>query len=154
LSEIDPSRIGWDTDSDVSTFQDPTWYAAASDWLKVTPFGFRKNLNWLSQYAKPIIVTENGFSDFLGNLDDMQRTYYYKHYINQLLKAIKIDGIDVQGYFAWSLLDNFEWTRGYSQKFGLHSVDFDDPSRPRKPKASSKFLHKIITNNGFIANQK
>ena len=87
LSEIDPSRIGWDTDSDVSTFQDPTWYKAASDWLKVTPFGFRKNLNWLSQYGKPIIVTENGFSDFLGNLDDMQRIYYYKHYINQLLKG-------------------------------------------------------------------
>ena len=124
MSEIDPSRIGWDTDSDVSTFQDPTWYAAASDWLKVTPFGFRKNLNWLSQYGKPIIVTENGFSDFLGNLDDMQRTYYYKHYINQMLKgkiilfailftrlryllirvskflAIKLDGVDVRGYFA------------------------------------------------------
>ena len=79
-------------------------YAAASSWLKVTPFGFRRMLKWLSQYGKPIIVTENGFSDFLGNLDDMQRIYYYKHYINQMLKAIRIDGVDVDGYFAWSLM--------------------------------------------------
>ena len=64
--------------------KDPTWYSAASSWLKVTPFGFRRLLNWLSQYNKPIIVTENGFSDFLGNLDDLQRVYYYKHYINQM----------------------------------------------------------------------
>ena len=79
-------------------------YAAASSWLKVTPFGFRRMLKWLSQYGKPIIVTENGFSDFLGNSDDMQRIYYYKHYINQMLKAIRIDGVDVDGYFAWSLM--------------------------------------------------
>merc|ERR1712004_529173 len=54
-------------------------------------------------------VTENGFSDKLGNIDDLQRVYYYKHYLNQVLKAIKVDGISVKGYYAWSLLDNFEW---------------------------------------------
>ena len=70
--------------------KDPTWYSAASSWLKVTPFGFRRLLNWLSQYNKPIIVTENGFSDFLGNLDDLQRVYYYKHYIKQMLKGKNI----------------------------------------------------------------
>ena len=68
-------------------FKDPKWYGGASNWLKVTPFGFRRLLNWLTQYEKPIIVTENGFSDFLGNLDDMQRIYYYKHYLNQMLKG-------------------------------------------------------------------
>ena len=76
-------------------------YKGASSWLKITPFGFRKMLGWLSQkYGKPIVVTENGFSDFLGNLDDEQRIYYYKHYINQMLKAVKIDKVDVEGYFA------------------------------------------------------
>ena len=69
--------------------------------MKVTPFGFRKMLGWLNQnYGKPIVVTENGFSDFLGNLDDEQRIYYYKYYINQMLKAVKIDKVRVEGYFA------------------------------------------------------
>ena len=89
IDEINPEVMGWGPDSDVTDFKDPTWYSAASSWLKVTPFGFRKLLNWLSQYNKPIIVTENGFSDFLGNLDDLQRVYYYKHYINQMLKGKK-----------------------------------------------------------------
>ena len=103
--------MGWVPDSDVTDFQDPTWYKAASSWLKVeywekiaelllhnltyskcaqkvVPFGFRRLLNWLSQYQKPIIVTENGFSDYLGNVDDLQRIYYYKHYLNQMLKGI------------------------------------------------------------------
>ena len=113
--QIDPESMGWGPDSDIRTFKDPKWFSAASSWLKVTPFGFRKLLNWVSEeYQKPIIVTENGFSDYLGNLDDMPRIYYYKHFINQMLKAVKIDGVDVRGYFAWSLMDNFEWAMGYS----------------------------------------
>ena len=95
--------------------KDPKWYSSASSWLKVAPFGLRRIVNWLQEtYKKPIYVTENGFSDFIGNTDDLQRIYYYKHYINQLLKAVKIDGVDVRGYYAWSLMDNFEWARGYS----------------------------------------
>ena len=85
--QINPNKVSRDADSDVSGFKDPKWYKSSSDWLTVTPFGFRRNLNWLSKYGKPIIVTENGFSDYIGNLDDMQRVYYYKHYINQMLKG-------------------------------------------------------------------
>ena len=114
-NEIDPSVISWQTDSDVTEYVDPKWYSAASTWLKVVPFGLRRLVDYLGQtYKKPIFVTENGFSDFIGNTDDLQRIYYYKHYINQLLKAVKLDGADVQGYFAWSLMDNFEWSSGYS----------------------------------------
>jgi len=97
----------------------------------------------------PIYVTENGFSDFIGNTDDLQRIYYYKHYINQLLKAVKLDGVDVRGYYAWSLMDNFEWAKGYSEQFGLHHVDFEDPERPRTSKMSSLFYKNLVANNGF-----
>ena len=63
---------------------------AASEWLKVTPFGIRKLLNWVKvEYGSgvPVYITENGFSDRIGNLDDLHREYYYKHYINQVLKG-------------------------------------------------------------------
>merc|ERR1712156_763002 len=55
-------------------------------------------------------ASDNGVSDNLGNLDDLLRIYYYKHYINNVLKAVKIDQCNVEGYIAWSLLDNFEWS--------------------------------------------
>ena len=61
-----------------------------SSWLYVTPFGLRKIVNWIkNEYGAelPIYITENGVSDRIGNLDDMHREYYYKHYINQLLKG-------------------------------------------------------------------
>ena len=114
--------------------------------------GIRKVLNWIKrEYDNPpVIVTENGFSDKLGNLDDMQRIYYLKHYINNVLKAIQMDGCNVQGYVAWSLLDNFEWSFGYTQKFGLVRVDFDSPNRTRTAKESSKFLAKLAEDNGFL----
>lgn len=53
------------------------------------------------------------------------------------------------GYTAWSLLDNFEWNKGYVEKFGLHYVDFNDPNRKRTPKASARFYKQVIEENGF-----
>lgn len=151
--DIDLSQMSWAVDTDVTMYQDSKWYTAASSWLKVVPFGFRRTMNWLKDtygLDLDIVITENGFSDFLGNLDDQQRIYYFKHYINQLLKAVKLDGCNVKGYFAWSLMDNFEWSQGYTQKFGTHSVDFNDPERPRTPKASAVFLHQLAADNGFV----
>ena len=61
-----------------------------------------------------IYIFENGCNDYIGNLDDLQRIYYYKHNLNSMLKAIVLDGVNVKGYFAWSLMDNFEWNKGYT----------------------------------------
>ena len=64
------------------------------------------------------------------------------------------DGVDVRGYFAWSLMDNFEWQSAYTQRFGLHYVDFEDDDRPRTQKASANFYSELIENNGFSSAQR
>ena len=71
----DLEEVSWYADQDVGNHQDEAWYSAASSWLKVTPWGIRQALTWASaQYGQPdIYVTENRFSDKLGNIDDLQR---------------------------------------------------------------------------------
>jgi len=83
-------------------------------------------------------------------VEDKQRTQYYRDYINEMLKAINIDGVNVTGYTAWSLMDNYEWRRGYTQRFGVHYVNFSDPNLTRVPKSSAIELKKIFNDNGFI----
>ena len=64
-----------------------------------------------------------------------------------LFTAIHRDGCDVKGYFAWSLMDNLEWTSAYTQKFGIYRVNFTDPERPRTPKQSAAFYNRLVTDN-------
>ena len=58
--------------------------------------------------------------------------------------ATVLDKVNVKGYTAWSLMDNFEWARGYSENFGVYGVDFSDPARPRTPRASARYLHELF----------
>lgn len=94
----------------------------------------------------PLHVTENGaaFDDRPaedGTVDDPARIDYLAGYTDAVLAAVA-DGIDVAGYFAWSLLDNFEWGEGYSQRFGLVYVDF--PTQRRIPKSSAAWYRDHI----------
>ncbi|KRB57850.1 GH1 family beta-glucosidase [Flavobacterium sp. Root186] len=84
---------------------------------------------------KKIIITENGaaFPDTVtnGKVFDIKRTHYIQDHLEQILKA-KEEGLNVEGYFVWSLTDNFEWAEGYNARFGLIHVDFETQKRTIK----------------------
>ena len=84
----------------------------------------------------PIIITENGayFEDTLSGEDkvhDARRIEFLDGYIHAMLEA-RESGVDIRGYFIWSMLDNFEWACGYRPTFGIVRVDFDTLKRTRK----------------------
>ena len=89
-----------------------------------------------------------------GSLVSVFRVYYFKHYINQVLKAISLDGVAVRGYFAWALVDVWEWTAGFTENFGLHRVNLStEDTSSRTPKLSADFYTRIVRENGFAENQ-
>ncbi|KAI3356505.1 hypothetical protein L3Q82_017710, partial [Scortum barcoo] len=142
----------YEGDRGIGVTHDWTWIETGSFWLKITPFGFRKLLKFIKdEYGNPpIYVTENGVSERGAvDLNDIHRKYYYENYINQALKAHILDGVDLRGYTAWSLMDNFEWAAGYSERFGLFYVNRSDPTLPRIPKNSASHYASIIKCNGF-----
>ncbi|XP_075431492.1 lactase-like protein isoform X3 [Ascaphus truei] len=149
-----PSAQGpsYHTDRDLMELVDPKWPEPESKWLYSVPWGFRRLLNFVkTQYGNPLVfVTENGVSEKMqcAQLCDEWRIQYLKGYINEMLKAMK-DGVNVQGYTAWSLMDKFEWDEGFSERFGLYYVEFKNKNKPRYPKASVQFYKRIISANGF-----
>ena len=103
------------------------------------------------EYGDPTVyVTENGaaYDDPLlgGQVDDRRRIDYLQSYLAQVHRAMQ-QGVKVKGYFAWSLLDNFEWHEGYRMRFGLVHVDFE--SLRRTVKESGLFYKRLIESGGF-----
>jgi beta-glucosidase len=97
----------------------------------------------------PIYVTENGaaYPDKMvdGAVRDADRVHFFARHIEALQAALQ-QGVDVRGYFAWSLLDNFEWAHGYGQRFGLVHVDFE--TQVRVPKQSARWYADLIARQG------
>ncbi|WP_394618260.1 GH1 family beta-glucosidase [Lentzea sp. JNUCC 0626] len=101
----------------------------------------------------PLYITENGAAfrdDFSGTgaIDDVDRTGYIASHLRAAHAAIEA-GVDLRGYFCWSLLDNFEWAEGYAKRFGIVHVDYD--TQIRTPKMSARWYSRVAKDNALVA---
>jgi beta-glucosidase len=125
----------------------------AMDWL-VEPGAFHELLTRVVAPVTgslPVYITENGSSwyDYVtsdGRVEDFERVAYLRGHLAALHRAIA-DGVPVRGYFAWSLLDNFEWAFGYAKRFGLAFVDFG--TQQRTLKRSGEFYAAVTAANAL-----
>ncbi|MEA3449940.1 MAG: glycoside hydrolase family 1 protein [Patescibacteria group bacterium] len=123
----------------------PPFRANKNEWVndngwEIYPKGMYHVLKLASQYNKPIFITENGLSD----KKDKNRIKFIKEHLRYVHRAVE-EGVDVQGYMHWSLLDNFEWSYGWKLKFGLHEVNRKTFKRSARPSAEE--YGKICKNN-------
>jgi beta-glucosidase len=119
---------------------------------EIYPRGLTETLHWVKdRYGEvPLYITENGaaFHDNVepnGAINDTQRVEYLDDHLRASRRAIE-EGVDLRGYFLWSLLDNFEWACGLSKRFGIIHVDFG--SQQRVAKASARFYADVVRTNG------
>ncbi|XP_034244999.1 myrosinase 1-like [Thrips palmi] len=120
--------------------------------FRSTPWSMRATLDWLrSRYGNlSIIITENGFGDDgAEGLHDATRVAFLHAHLGEVLAALHEDKHDVKGYFAWSLLDSWEWGVGFKLKFGVVHVDHASGSLRRTPKDSLFFLRDVIRERGL-----
>lgn len=109
---------------------------------EIYPKGLYDILKELHQYRLPIYITENGLAD----ADDDQRLDFIRDHLLWVHRAIE-EGVDVRGYFYWSLLDNFEWDKGFWPRFGLVGVDYETQARTIRP--SARFYAKVCQDNAL-----
>jgi len=120
---------------------------------EVYPAALTRTLLWVKERygGLPLYITENGAAFYdpprpiAGRVDDPLRVDYFREHLRAAHCAIE-QGVDLRGYFAWSLLDNFEWSLGYSKRFGLVHVDYE--TQNRTPKASARFYADVIRTRG------
>jgi beta-glucosidase len=125
-----------------------------TDW-EVFPPAFTKILLWVTErYGQiPIYVTENGAAFYDaptpidGKVEDPLRVEYYRQHLRAAHEAMR-KGVNLRGYFAWSLLDNYEWALGYSKRFGLVHVDYS--TQKRTIKSSGRYYSEVIRSKGAI----
>jgi beta-glucosidase len=121
---------------------------------EVYPQGLTDTLVWVkNQYGDiPLYITENGAAFYDpptadGEVQDPLRVDYFRTHLRAAREAIE-QGVDLRGYYAWSLFDNLEWSLGFAKRFGIVHVDFE--TLKRTPKASSRFYSEVIRTNGGV----
>ena len=114
---------------------------------EIYPVGLTDTLRRLHQeYGfQKLVITENGaaFADEFssdGRVHDVERVAFFRAHLQQVLRA-REQGVPVDAYFAWSMMDNFEWSEGYTLRYGIFHVDFD--TQERRPKDSAHFLRGV-----------
>jgi beta-galactosidase len=138
-------------DQNVQLTTHPGWKTTEMG-LAIVPWGCRKLLQWVDRrYGHPpIVITENGCAlpDMVrgGTVDDRSRIAYLDAYLSACHDAIA-SGVDLRGYFIWSLMDNFEWSSGFTKRFGICSVDY--ATGQRIPKSSAEWFSRVIRDHGF-----
>lgn len=144
---------GMAEDQRVELSDDPAWEKTDMNW-NIVPDFCRKMLAWIDRRYDhpPIYITENGCAlpgedDVTVAIRDVRRSDFIRRYLEAAHASIAQDGVDLRGYFAWSLMDNFEWAYGYSKRFGLHHVDF--ATGKRTPKQSAVWYARVIGQNAL-----
>lgn len=150
------SKGGYFGDMAATTHGHHTWSQTDMGW-NVVPWGFKKLLLWCQKRYNPdggIYITENGCAVAEPTrevaIEDHFRVAYLSSYVQAMHEAMQA-GADVRGYFAWSFLDNFEWSLGYSKRFGIVHVDY--VTQERTPKASAQWFSRVIRRNAVRAKQ-
>ncbi len=140
-------------DGEPETLPNPRGYPTTMFRWTINPSSLYWGPKFLSErYKLPVVITENGLAsmDWVhhdGKVNDLGRIDYLTRYLHQLRRACA-EGIDVRGYFQWSIMDNFEWAEGYALRFGLVYMDYENMKRI--PKESYHWLAKVIASNGEL----
>uniref|UniRef100_A0A0A1XII3 Myrosinase 1 n=1 Tax=Zeugodacus cucurbitae TaxID=28588 RepID=A0A0A1XII3_ZEUCU len=136
-----PSR---EYDSKIKISDDDKWRRAKSEWLTCVPQGLEDLLKWIRDKYNNIevLLTETGWSDD-GQLDDLERIDYLRSHLQAVLNAIN-DGCNITHFTHWSAMDNFEWSKGYTEKFGLYYTNMTSVNKERIPKKSAAFYTSVI----------
>ena len=151
--------IRWSDTAPFGTEMAPRWEERTSGigW-QITPHGLLRLLKWAQNYAGgklPIYITENGAAcdDVLEKdpvtgeerVHDTQRIRYLSEHLQMCAEAIR-QGVNLKGYFCWSFIDNYEWSHGYSKRFGIVYCDYE--TQKRIPKDSAYFLRDVMAGYG------
>jgi beta-glucosidase len=142
------SAVGQDKKAPFKYAGKPAWQDTTDMGWPIVPRGLERLLKWVHETSNglPIYITENGYArqDVIepdGRVHDRERIEYIKQHLEICANLIK-DGVNLKGYFAWSFLDNFEWSFGYSKRFGIVYVDYE--TQKRVVKDSAYFFRDVI----------
>ncbi len=115
---------------------------SSNGFIANAPLGMFQALKWGLKFNLPMIITENGVED----ADDHLRPRYLVQHLHQVWRAVNFN-YPVKGFFHWTLVDNFEWERGWTQRFGLWELDVETQARRKRP--SADMFAEICRENGI-----